>query len=212
MGVEIQADYREHSSGLIELLREEGIPVEVRHLSHGDYVINESITVERKTARDFLVSILDGRLFRQLSNLKKYSPNPIMIIEGNPFQTDIRFDRRAVQGALVSIQAIWYVPALFSRSIEETRDIFAMIGRQDKEQAGVVPLRGGYRPRRLTSRQLFILQGLPRVGPTAAKRLLRRFKSVSRVMRASMDELMEVEGIGKESARAIRTTLDTRCS
>ena len=205
----IRADYREKPSGLIDLLLKEDIPVEVTSLAHGDYIINNAITVERKTAHDFLVSIMDGRLFNQASNLKRHCPNPLLIIEGNPYRTDIQFDRRAVHGALVSMQAIWYVPTLFSRSMEETREILVMIARQDAHDADGVPLRGGYRPRRLKSRQLFVLQGLPRVGPTTAKRLLRHFKSVSRVMGASLEELTDVEGIGKESARSIRTLLDS---
>lgn len=205
----IRADYREKPSGLIDLLLKEEIQVDVTSIAHGETIINNAITVERKTAHDFLVSIMDGRLFNQVSNLKKHYPNPLLIIEGNPYRTDIRFDRRAVQGALVSMQAIWYVPTLFSRSVEETREILVMIARQDASGADGVPQRGGYRPKRLKSRQLFVLQGLPRVGPTTAQRLLRHFKSISRVMGASLEELTEVEGIGKESARSIRTLLDS---
>ena len=72
----------------------------------------------------------------------------------------------------------------------------------------VVPLRGGYRIKRLKSKQLYILQGLPKVGPKLAKRLLRHFKSVSKVMNASVRALTEVDGIGKISAERIREVLD----
>lgn len=207
----IRADYREKPSGLIALLQRDGIPVQTQSIAHGDYIINDRVTVERKTARDFLVSILDGRLFNQVSNLKKRCANPILVIEGNPFHTDLDFDSHAVRGALVSVQVMWYVPALFSRSMEETKDIFLMIGKQDDHDMDVIPLRGGYRPKRLKSRQLFILQGLPRVGPTVAKRLLRHFNSVSRVINAGVEELMEVEGIGSETAQSIRQVLDAKC-
>jgi Fanconi anemia group M protein len=206
--MKIAVDYREKASGLIQLLSEADLSLEVKKIPYGDYVINEKIIVERKTARDFLISIIDGRLFSQLSNLKKHSQNPIMIIEGNPFQEDIRIDPNAIKGALVSIQAIWYIPALFSRSKEETRDILLMIGRQEETNSDEVQLRGGYRPRRLKSKQLFILQGLPKVGPTMAKRLLEHFRSVSSTMNASVQELTEVEGVGEATAQTIRQTLD----
>jgi len=209
--VNVRADYREKPSRLIELLRKDDIPVHVQSIAHGDYIINDRVTVERKTARDFLVSILDGRLFKQIAHLKKHCLNPILIIEGNPFRTDSGFDPNAVRGALVSIQVMWYVPSLFSRSVEETKDILLMIGRQDDQDMDVIPLRGGYRPKRSKSQQLFILQGLPRVGPTAAKRLLLHFKSVSRVMDAGVEELMKVEGVGLETAQSIRTVLDAKC-
>ena len=84
-----------------------------------------------------------------------------------------------------------------------------MISRQIETRVDILPLRGGYRPKRLKSRQLYILQGLPQVGPMRAKRLLKHFKSVSKVMNASVSELLEVDGIGKTSAQKIREVLDT---
>lgn len=209
--MKITVDYREKASGLIDLFIREGISVEIKKVPYGDYIISNSITIERKTAKDLLISIIDGRLFSQLSNLKKYCTNPILLIEGNPYKTDLNFDRMAIKGALISAQAIWYVPVIYSRSKEDTKDIFMMIGRQDETYMDVVPLRGGYRPKRLKSKQLFVLQGLPQVGPMLARRLIERFSSVSKVMNASIDELTEVEGIGKVSAEKIREVLDAVC-
>ncbi len=209
--LKITVDYREKASGLIDLFIREGISVEIKKVPYGDYIISNSITIERKTAKDLLISIIDGRLFSQLSNLKKYCTNPILLIEGNPYKTGLNFDRMAIKGALISAQAIWYVPVIYSRSKKDTRDIFMMIGRQDETYTDVIPLRGGYRPKRLKSKQLFILQGLPQVGPMLARRLIERFSSVSKVMNASIDELTEVEGIGKVSAEKIREVLDAVC-
>jgi len=207
--MKISVDYREKPSGLIDLLKKEDVEVEIKKISHGDYLINDSITVERKTARDFLVSIIDGRLFNQLSNLKKYCMNPILLIEGNPYRTDLDFDEMAIRGALISTQAIWYIPTVFSRSKKDTRNLLLMIGRQEEACVDVVPLRGGYRPKRRKSRQLFILQGLPKVGPTVAKRLLEHFRSVSNVLNATVEDLMHVDGIGRISAEMIRDVLDS---
>jgi len=207
--LKITADYREKTSGLINLLNNEDIIIEVKKVPYGDYIINNSITIERKTAKDFLISIIDGRLFNQLSNLKKYCTNPILFIEGNPYKTGLNFENMAIKGALISIQAIWYIPVIFSRSKKDTKDIFMMISRQDESYTDVVPLRGGYRPKRLKSKQLYLLQGLPQVGPMLAKRLIEHFKSVSKIMNASIGELTEVEGIGMVSAGKIREVLNT---
>ena len=72
--------------------------------------------------------------------------------------------------------------------------------KQDETYTDVVPLRGGYRPKRLKSRQMFILQGLPKVGPRMARKLLRHFGSVSNVMNATTQDSMKVEGVGQVSA------------
>ncbi len=207
--MKIVVDYREKASGLIDLLENENIHIQIRKIPRGDYIINDSITIERKTSKDFLLSVIDGRLFNQLSNLKKHCPNPIVLIEGNPYQTDLDFDHNAIKGALLSSQVIWYIPIVYSRSKEDTRDILLMIGKQDETHTDVVPLRGGYRPKRLKSRQMYILQGLPKVGPRMAKRLLKHFGSVSNVMNATTQDLMKVEGVGEVSAEKIRLVLDT---
>ena len=208
MIMKIRIDYREKASGLIDLLQETEIILEVGQVPYGDYIVNDSITIERKTARDFLISIIDGRLFNQLSKLKKHCPRPLLLIEGNPYETDLAFDPLAIKGALLSAQAIWYVPVIFSSSKEETRDILLMLGRQEENGPDVVPLRGGYRPKRMKSRQLYLLQGFPQVGPTMAKRLLEHFGSITKIMNATIRELMRVEGIGQVSAKAIREILD----
>jgi len=208
MRVKIRMDYREKASGLVDLLQEMELILEIGQVPYGDYIINDAITIERKTAKDFLISIIDGRLFKQLSNLKKHCSRPLLLIEGNPYETDLAFDPLAIKGALLSAQAIWYIPVIFSSSKEETRDIFLMLGRQEESTLDVVPLRGGYRPKRLKSKQLFLIQGLPQVGPTMAKRLLEDFGSAAKIMNATVAELMRVEGIGQVSAKAIRAIWD----
>jgi len=202
-------DYREKASGIIDLLRCEDTQIEIRKVPYGDYVINAGITIERKTARDFLISLIEGRLFTQVSNLKKHCIHPLLLVEGNPFKTGLEFDEAAIKGALISIQAIWYIPIIYSRTKEETKDIILMIGRQEETGIDVAPLRGGYRPKRLKSRQLHILQGLPKVGPTVARRLLEHFRSVSNAMNATVEDLLQVEGVGRITAENIREVLDS---
>lgn len=206
--LKITVDYRETASGITDLLKNSGALVKIAKLSYGDYIINDTITVERKTAKDFLISIIDGRLFNQLSNLKKFSNHPILLIEGNPFETQHNFDRTAIKGALVSIQTTWYVPVIFSRTKEDSRDILLMISRQVGTCIDVVPLRGGYRPKRIKSKQLYLLHGFPQVGPKLAKCLILHFKYVSKIMNVPVQALTEVNVIGKIAAERIRVVLD----
>jgi Fanconi anemia group M protein len=118
-------------------------------------------------------------------------------------------DEMAIRGALLSAQTIWYIPVIYSRTKEDTKQIIMMIGKQEEACKDVVPQRGGYRPKRLKSKQLFILQGLPKVGPSMAKRLLFHFMSLSNVMNATDEELMQIEGVGKVTAEKIREVIET---
>lgn len=207
--MKIIVDYRERSSGIpAELQNQEGISFQIGKIAYGDYIIDDTITIERKTARDFLVSLINGRLFRQVSNLKRYCHVPLLLIEGNPYHTDLDVDARAIKGAVISIQSIWYVPVIHSHSLQDTIEIIMTIGRQDESSRDVVPLRGGYRPKRLKSQQLYLLQGLPLVGPVLAKRLVTHFGSVSKMLNATVTDLTGVDGIGIKSAKKIRAVLD----
>ena len=208
----ITVDDREKSSGLIELLVNKGIEVTIRHLPCCDYIINNEIAIERKTGRDFLVSIVDGRLFKQAKAMKNSLPRPIFLIEWNPFQVDMDFTPESIRGVILSLQVIWYIPVLFSKSKADTCRIFKMIGEQEQTQTNLLTLRHGYRPKKLITRQLHILQGLPNVGPLLAKRLLEYFGNVRKVMQTDMETLSTIEGIGKKKAENICNVLDTQVS
>ena len=206
--MKVIADYREKPSGIIDLMIRAGIDVAVRKISYGDYIINNRITIERKTASDFVVSIIDGRLFKQAASLKTNTKLPLLLIEGNPFRTDIDINRSSVSGAMLTIQTIFYLPIVYSRSSKESVQMMQNIARQLEKRADVMPLRGGYRPRKLASRQLYILQGLPGIGPRLAKRLLKRFGSVTKVMTAPVESMNTVEGIGLVTAEKIKEILN----
>ena len=56
----------------------------------------------------------------------------------------------------------------------------------------------------LPSRKLYVLQGLPGIGPALASRLLLQFGSIERVVAANADTLTEVRGVGRKKAARIR--------
>jgi len=206
--LKITIDYREKRSGLIALLNEQVVTIEIKKLPFCDYLINDAVSIERKSAQDLIISIIDGRLFRQAAILVGHFSRPLFLIEGNPFRTDRRMDRNAIRGALISVQSIWNIPIIHSRSIKETRDILLMIGKQSEIHPKVLTLRHGYRTKRLKSKQLFVLQGLPGIGPVMAKKLLDHFKSVSNVFKASNDELLQVKGVGDGLIKKIRAVIE----
>jgi len=63
--------------------------------------------------------------------------------------------------------------------------------------------RKGYKPKKPKNQQLYLLQGLPEVGPAIAFRLLMRFGSLNKIMRATEKQLLKVDGIGKTKALKI---------
>jgi DNA excision repair protein ERCC-4 len=204
----IVADYREKTSGIPQLLLlKEDVDLMWGHLKVGDYLINGDVCAERKTATDFITSVISHRVFDQCARLNKLAGRPFLIIEGNPYKTDHKITQQAVQGALLSISVAWQIPVLFSRDKPDTVQMLFLAGQQSlPNQFPVLP--AGYKPKRLKNRQLFFLQGIPSVGPSLALRLLQVFGNVEGVLNATINDLRTIEGIGKRKAAAIREFLE----
>ena len=206
-GIVVYVDSRELRSGVPKLLKELGAEVEVRTLDVADYVVSEEVGIERKSANDFIQSIIDGRLFDQVERLKRAYEKPVIIIEGELY--GIRnVHPNAIRGAIAAVTLDWGVPILFSSGKEETAQfIYLMAKREQEERKKEVRLRSEKKALTLAERQRLIVEGLPNVSATLAKRLLKHFGNVERVFTATEEELKEVEGIGPKKAREIRKVI-----
>ena len=204
--IKIVADDRERKSGIIEALSVfENVSVRNRRLSRGDYQVNGRLIVERKTVKDFTVSIIDGRLFTQMVRMKKSNFMGVLIIEGVAKDLlDTGIPRKAMQGALITVSLIIGIPVLRSMDAVETAGLIVYMARQLCAAAGGSMLRNGYQPKGKRRRQLYILQGLPGIGRERAIRLLDKFGSVEAVITADSSALQSVHGIGKGVAEKIR--------
>ncbi|MBI3121605.1 MAG: nuclease [candidate division NC10 bacterium] len=208
--VHIVVDDREKAGGVPAALKARSdATVEIARLDVGDYRVERRVVVERKTATDFAASLIDGRLFHQAAALAAAPERTVLLLEGSGAEwreTGVR--REALQGALITIGVFYGVTILRSADPQETARLLVYVGRQAQRCVhGGLP-RPGYRPKGKRARQLFLLQGLPGVGPERAARLLERFGSVQSVMTASADDLAAVNGIGERTAAKIRWVLE----
>jgi DNA excision repair protein ERCC-4 len=206
----VQADDRESASPVVELLRQcPDFEVTVTRLKLGDYLVDGRFLFERKTLPDLVTAIISGRLFTQALRLAATSLRPAIILEGTAQDLDESgMSRESIQGALVTVTVFWGIPLLRTRTPAETVRTMLFAAQQRQAYAvGALP-RPGYRPRGKRARQLFVLQGLPGIGPELARRLLVRFGGVGAVMNASAEDLQSVSGIGRGTAEKIRWAVD----
>jgi len=202
----ISADYREKPSGIPDLLIQSGAAVNFIQLKVGDYVINDEIVVERKSAEDFIQSLVSGRLFIQCANLSRTCLRPLLLLEGNPYQTAHKIDRQAIKGALLSIVTAWQVPVIYSKNHEDSAAMILMLTKQTLQQSHLVKF-SSYKPKRIKNHRLRFLQGLPKTGTVTASRLLEHFGSIEAVVNADIKALQGINGIGKVVAEKIREFL-----
>ena len=201
--ITIVADFRENASGIVQILIELGIKINVQVLKRGDYLINNQLIVERKTKDDFVLSLMQNRLFKQCANLKKTNYHQILLIEGNPYKTKHSISREAIRGALLSISSSWQIPIVYSLNTNETAQMLIHAAKQNLHEKFMFQ-RTGYKPKTITKKQLYFLQGLPSVGPKIAIELLKQFGNIEKIISATEKELKDVAGIGKGKAVKIR--------
>ncbi len=203
---DIVVDDREHAPDIVDCLRSiASVSVRIARLKLGDYLANQRLLFERKTLQDFARSIIDARLFKQMMRLANSNYKAVVILEGTGKDLDsLGVRREAMQGALISIALIFGIPILRSMHPDETAKLIVYAARQFASFSRDAYRRSGYRPKNKKRRQLHILQGLPGVGQERALRLLATFGSVEAVMRASLEELQTIEGIGAKTANLIK--------
>ena len=200
----LRVDFTEQHAALLDLARAcTDFDVHVERLSVGDYSIDDRVVVERKTYADFATSLVDGRLFPQAAALARCPHRPVILLEGPTPPHLPNVHPHALKGAVISLAVLWRLPVLYARNPADSLLVLRNLARQANMAAGVLK-RYDRKPKRPAGRKLYMLQGLPGVGPELAHRLLQQFGSIERMITASEDALMQVRGVGAKKAAQIR--------
>ncbi len=204
--VRVFVDRREIRSHVAHALEKLGIDVTLTTLEVGDYVVSDRVGIERKTAEDFLSTLLDGRdLFGQVSDLKRAYDRPLIIIEGEGIYTARQVHPNVIRGVLAAITIDFGVPIIFSRDEEDTAALISVIAKREQvDSKREINLHGKKSAATLKEQQEYLVSAISEIGPVVARNLLRHFGSVERIMNASREELMKVELVGPKTADRIK--------
>ena len=206
----VYADSREGNSKVIRHLTEMEIDVKVQAMAVADYQVSDEVAIERKTAKDFVDSIIDKRLFKQARELSEEFKKPIMILEGDDLYGGM-VNANAIRGSIASIALDFGISIIPTRNAQDTAAMIKRIAiREQNGERTPVQIRTDKKPVSLLEQQLFIIESLPNIGPVNAKSLLEHFGSVANIINASEKELQEVEGIGNKTAENIRKVIDSK--
>ena len=175
-------DNREYRSHVVRNLARKGVKIEPQQLDVGDYVLSSRICVERKNVDDFLDSLLDGKLFKQVQRLRDTYPRPMLIIEGEDLFTKRNINHNAIYGSLASISVDYGIPVMTTKDAMETANLLTVVARREQRvEKKPVAIRGDKYQMSLKERQQFLVEGLPNVSAVLAKRLLAHFGSIKAV-------------------------------
>ena len=204
------ADTREGNSKVIRHLSEMEIDVKVQAMAVGDYQVSDEVVIERKTAKDFVDSIVDKRLFKQARSLMEEFKRPLIILEGDDLYNGM-INPNAIRGSIASIALDFGISIIPTRNAQDTAAMIKRIAiREQSGEKTPIQIRTDKKPVNLWEQQLFIIESLPNIGPVNAKNLLEHFGTVANIINASESHLQEVEGIGKKTAANIRKVVDSK--
>ncbi len=187
-------DYREKNSLVASHLIKLGFKIEFKELKIGDYIVKNTI-IERKTIPDFISSIINRRLLKQIEELKQFE-NKLLIIEGTEEQelyTDDNsgINSNAIRGFLLSTVLKHKIPMLFTKNPEDTAQFISVLS---KKKAKEISLNAKKKTLNKKEQLQFIIESFPGIGPKSSKELLKKFATIQNIINAPIEDLKNILG------------------
>lgn len=172
--------------------------------------------IQRKEINDFVSSVHDGRLGKELQQGQQLDRS-VLLIEGEPKWTNdgmlarsfgATFSRRQWSSLLLSIQFSTDWRLCYSKDIGHTEWLIPELVAWSRKSEHLSFLR---RPKEKSpwgsadSRdyQIFMLQSVPGVGPKMAAKIIDSLGGSPYDMRVSEEDLLSIDGVGPRTAKAI---------
>ena len=196
----------------MRFLEKAGVNLKLKNLEVGDYVVSDRICIERKTTSDFLDSLVNKKrnLLEQIERLNNEYEKPLLIIEGESLYGHRNVHPNVVRAVMASIAIDYSVPILQTRDEADTASLIYIIAKREQmPNTRAINPHGKKPTASLKEQQEYFISALSNIGIITTRNLLRRFKTIERVVTATKEELMEVEHVGEKTAEHIREVLST---
>jgi excinuclease ABC subunit C len=143
-----------------------------------------------------------------------YAPNLVVVDGGAPqvaaaqaVLEDMGLDEIALVGLAKRLEEVWLPGERYPTILPRTSEGLYLLQRvRDEAHRFAITYHREKRSRAMTTSAL---DGIPGLGESRRKALLRRFGSLKRIRAADAGEIAEVPGIGSQTARAIVAALHT---
>jgi ERCC4-type nuclease len=190
---------------LVDAIMAEIPDARVETLVYGDFIIegsNQRIVIERKQVSDLFNSLQDGRLWDQMKGIEKFDGyKKVLLIEGSLWQAqkwNPKITLARYTGVKVSLLYGWEgITLTETQNQSETVDFLKRLvvkvgsGQEETYTRGL----GFTKIERTPNEELVdVLRGIDGIAEMRARELLVKFKTLSRLSKATMEELTNVLG------------------
>jgi Fanconi anemia group M protein len=213
------------------MLKLHGHQISLENLTIGDIRISDRILIERKSARDLVDSLIDGRLIHQDRRLHSAAPRPLLIVESNETQ---RVHPNAIHGAMAWITLDLGLPVLMTGSPEQTARFVSIAAKRearvldllmthsrkiakDAEKSAIKAasseimsiINGDVEhgvlskkwEQEVLKQRTRILGELPGIGPKTADKIMQVAKDIMGLCTLSEHELTQIDGVSSIQAK-----------
>jgi ERCC4-type nuclease len=183
-------DNRERNSLVPSELVKLGFEIEFKQLPVADYLIN-NIAIERKTLSDLQSSIINKRIFQQLTELKQYE-KCFLLIEGYNGNAEPIISENAIKGFILACSLDYKIPIILTENERDSALYISILSKKKNDKEISI------NPKKISlnkEEQLqYILEGFPNIGPVKAKALIKKFKTLKNIINAPALELEDILG------------------
>lgn len=199
----IKVDDREDEK-IRKALTKEGLEFTIEHLETGDVVdIEKSVCIERKAIADFVMSVMDGRLFEQTIRMCEQFTHCFIIVVGEVdelFWVKIKWDLNHHYGTIASLLCKTKVKIVQVKNNSQ----FALLCKKIMEKADGTALDIPILKTNRDNIHLAILCQIPGISVNKGKKILEHYPTIHDVFNATKEQLMDLEGIGETIAQNIK--------
>ena len=179
--------------------------VKIVHLEVGD-IERKGVIFEHKTPNDFVGSIFDGRLFRQIEEMRDNYDYFYIIVSGSYEDTVYKVNDKYenIVGAISSC-FVRKCPVIFVDDYINVCEIIKKIS--DKLSDGKIRIKPVSKSS-IEDIRIRIICSIPGVSRKKGEALLAYFGRIDRILTADVKELKQVKGIGDVIAKTITRLSD----
>jgi len=190
-------------------LREQGaeiaaLPLEVEWRPLPDrYVLGGGRVAERFTTAQFTRGIVTKTLFLTALDLRAQEVQPLYVVEGADFHAYGSLHPNAIRGALSALVVEYAGSVLRTTDLEDSAELLLMVARHSQFGVPEISVAAKRQAQSPADEQRRVVEMLPGVGFSLARRLLQRFGSIQRILRSSPGRLAEVRGLSVAGAERL---------
>lgn len=209
VATQIKVAKRERGRILKHLDEVPNLELEMVDAEVGDYFLANGVVVERQSATDFILGVVDRSLVEKVGKLKANHERVVFVVEGDYYEARFHQKPLDVHMALSFLSLVQGVPVLWSRDVESSAMLIYCLAVDAQHNLDRTVETRVQSPVARREKLTYLMAGLPGIDSDKAEALLKHFRTPRAVFNADAAALAQVDGIDEQTAERLANLFDT---